>query len=170
MNEDGFVEAMKTLTNLEVHPGKCRSVLIPIHVGGNHWVLGMFDINRREVVIYDSMGCKEPSPEQIMLEDMFPTLVSQWDPLWIQDRVGPWVRVYSSVEQQPDKCSGGVYMLGCLDSILRGYSPSDICIASCVDLVRECIAEDLLVCGVNKKEFDEAFPKSLIPRNITKFV
>lgn len=141
-----------------VHPGKCRSVLIPMHVGGYHWVLGMFDMQHRNVIVYDSLGCKEPSAEQILIEERLPTLISQLDNSSTVDDA-PWRRVYTTLEKQPHGGSSWIYMLSTLDVILRGYNPCTIRIASCLEDVRECIAEDLLFCGIQKREFFEAHPE-----------
>lgn len=131
-------------------------------VRGFHWIVGRFDVRRRTVLIYDSFCSKVPSAEQLVIEKFLPSLLQQWNPkLSGESSDVSWERKYSSIERQPDEHSSGIYMLAILDAILLGFSPSGIRISHRLLEVRECIAEDLLVCGVQKKELLEAYPELL---------
>ncbi|KAF5205000.1 hypothetical protein FRX31_005413 [Thalictrum thalictroides] len=123
-------------------------------VSGNHWILLAFSFPEKTVRIYDLLGFKRATKEQIGVERMLPYVVYAVDPSNENIEFDfKWKRIFVPCTKQENSSSCGAYMLTMVDCLLRNKS---LKFRARNEFLRRRIAMDLLDCGVKPPQKPKA--------------
>lgn len=92
-------------------------MLLPLHIGGNHWALAHLDRARRAATVYDSMASSSPANE-FEAEAVVGRFLAEF----LADNAALWHFVFAAGPQQADQSSCGVFALATALHILTGWA------------------------------------------------